>query len=111
MADADNRAGGSGIRARVEELVADIPPGRVMTYGDVAACCGYPGAARRVGAIAHGGAPGLPWHRVVSSGGRLATVRGADPDWQSAALASEGVAFRDGRILGFDAIRWYPDPA
>ena len=101
--------GGSEIRVRVEEVVADIPPGRVMTYGDVAACCGYPGAARRVGAIAHGGASGLPWHRVVASGGRLAASDGLDPDWQLAALTAEGVQIDDGRIRDFNEVRWYPD--
>ena len=100
----------SEMRTRVEALVADIPPGRVMTYGDVAACCGYPGAARRVGAIAREGTSALPWHRVVSSGGRLATSETLPPDWQSAALASEGVHVTDGTIRDFNAVRWYPDP-
>ena len=99
----------SEMRTRVEALVADIPPGRVMTYGDVAACCGYPGAARRVGAIAHEGTSNLPWHRVVVSGGRLATVGGVDPNWQSTALVAEGVRVDNGIIQDFNKVRWYPD--
>ena len=99
----------SEMRTWVESLVADIPPGRVMTYGDVAACAGFPGAARRVGAIAHEGTGDLPWHRVVASGGHLATARGLDPNWQSTALAAEGVTVRDGRIQNFEHVRWYPD--
>jgi len=99
----------SEITERVETLVADIPPGRVMTYADVAACCGYPGAARRVGAIAHNGAPGLPWHRVVASTGRLATVHDSSPNWQWEALACESVEIRDGKILHFNQVRWYPE--
>ncbi|MDR2974506.1 MAG: MGMT family protein, partial [Propionibacteriaceae bacterium] len=43
------------MRQRVEALVADIPPGRVMSYGAIAAWCGHLGAARQVGAIAHQG--------------------------------------------------------
>ena len=101
--------GESEMSTRVEEVVADIPPGRVMTYGDVAACCGYPGAARRVGAIAHEGDSGLPWHRVVASGGRLASSNGLDPDWQSEALTAEGVQISGGRIQDFNEVRWYPD--
>ncbi len=43
-------------KARVEGLVAQIPPGRVMTYGQIAALCGNPRASRIVGGIAHFGA-------------------------------------------------------
>ena len=49
-------------------IVESIPPGRVMTYGDVAAVLGSRGA-RRVGQImAHYGT-GLPWWRVIRAGG------------------------------------------
>jgi len=99
----------SKMRTRVEALVADIPPGRVMTYGDVAACCGFPGSARRVGAIAHEGRSDLPWHRVVAAGGRLATANNCDPDWQFDALAAEGVKVHNGRIQDLPKVRWYPD--
>jgi len=97
------------MRSRVEDLVADIPPGRVMTYSDVAACCGYPGAARRVGSIALGGTTGLPWHRVVAAGGRVATVHTGESNWQTDALTTEGVSVRGGRILTFNEVRWYPE--
>jgi len=97
------------MRTRVEALVADIPRGRVMTYGDVAACAGFPGAARRVGALAHEGTTGLPWHRVVASGGRLAAAHDLDPEWQSTALGAEGVRVKDGKIQDFPTVQWYPD--
>lgn len=42
-----------GFRDRVKQLVADIPAGKVMTYGQIAALCGNPRAARIVGGIAH----------------------------------------------------------
>lgn len=42
-------------RVRVETLVAQIPRGRVMTYGQIAALCGNARAARIVGGIAHFG--------------------------------------------------------
>lgn len=45
----------SGFAERVYELVAQIPMGRVMTYGQIAAMCGSPRAARIVGGIAHFG--------------------------------------------------------
>jgi methylated-DNA-protein-cysteine methyltransferase-like protein len=100
----------SDMRARVETLVADIPFGRVMTYGDVAAMCGYPGAARRVGAIAREGGSGLPWHRVVRSGGRLAVMAGGS-QWQVDALTTESILVRNGRIPDFTQRRWEPDRA
>ncbi|WP_144760376.1 MGMT family protein [Curtobacterium sp. 9128] len=54
--------------AAVAEVVRSIPPGRAMTYGDVAAVLGSR-ASRAVGKVmAHEGAD-LPWWRVVRSGG------------------------------------------
>ena len=95
-------------RDRVEGLVTAIPVGRVMTYGDIAAWCGHPGAARQVGMIAASGSAGVPWHRVVLSGGRLARRTGADPDWQATALAKESIIIRDARIQDFAARCWHP---
>src|SRR5256885_16131500 len=62
----------AGFRQRVEALVAQIPKGRVMTYGQIAALCGNARAARIVGGIAHFGNPDLPWQRVVNKQGGLA---------------------------------------
>ena len=71
-------------RQRVESIVTQIPRGRVMTYGQLAALCGNARAARIVGGIAHFGDPDLPWQRVVNKsggwprgypGGRQATCR------------------------------------
>jgi len=95
------------MREQVEALVSDIPPGRVMTYGDIAACVGHPGAARMVGMIAHQGTPGLPWQRVVNSAGGLAS--GYGPEQQAADLADDGVACADGRVLDFGRRRWAPE--
>jgi methylated-DNA-protein-cysteine methyltransferase related protein len=57
---------------KVEAIVATIPRGRVMTYGQIAAICGNARAARIVGGIAHFGDPNLPWQRVVNKQGGLA---------------------------------------
>lgn len=40
-------------KSQTYELVAQIPKGRVMTYGQIAALCGRPRAARIVGGVAH----------------------------------------------------------
>ena len=58
--------------ARVYALARRIPPGKTMTYGEVAAALGEPGAARAVGqALGHNPfAPVVPCHRVLAAGGR-----------------------------------------
>ena len=98
----------ASLRDRVELLVADIPRGRVMTYGDIAACVGHPGAARAVGAIARTGASNLPWQRVVTHSGGLASGYGTGPEEQAAALEDDGVACCDNRVVGFSRLRWLP---
>ena len=43
----------------------------MVTYGEVAALAGKPGAARGVGAVLAGSDGSLPWWRVVNASGRL----------------------------------------
>ena len=86
----------------------DIPPGRVMTYGDVAECVGHPGAARVVGQIAHTGAPDVPWQRVVNASGGLAVGYDGGRANQRRALEAEGVACGDDRVSDFERYRWWP---
>ena len=52
----------------VLDLVEQIPPGRVMAYGDVAAALGS-GGARAVGTVMARFGSGVPWHRVLRSDG------------------------------------------
>lgn len=52
----------------VLDLVDQIPPGRVMTYGDVAAWLGA-GGPRAVGTVMARYGGGVPWHRVLRAGG------------------------------------------
>ncbi|PTT18551.1 cysteine methyltransferase [Acidovorax sp. HMWF029] len=58
--------------ARVYALARRIPPGKTMTYGEMAAELGVPGAARAVGqALGHNPfAPVVPCHRVLAAGDR-----------------------------------------
>ena len=62
---------------RVLELVEAIPPGRVMTYGDVAWTFGRPGA-RAVGMVMRYHGSGLPWWRVLRAGGHPPTGHEAE---------------------------------
>ncbi len=99
---------GPGFHAAVHELAVRVPPGRVATYGDLAAALGSAQVARHVGfAMANAPADGtVPWWRVVAAGGRLARAGTAAAKRQAAALRREGVAVRDGRIVDFAARRW-----
>jgi len=57
---------------RVRKVVAEIPKGETLTYGQVAALAGSPGAARAVGNIMKGNYnKGIPCHRVVRSDGKM----------------------------------------
>ena len=72
-------------------VVRRIPPGRVATYGDVAALAGRPRAARAVGNIMRTCArPDVPCHRVIAAGGRLGGY-GGNEMLKRALLAAEGV--------------------
>jgi methylated-DNA-protein-cysteine methyltransferase related protein len=76
--------------------VRRIPRGKVATYGDVAYAAGFPGAARQVVWALHS-AQGLPWHRVVGSGGRI-LLSGEHAFEQRMRLQAEGVQFHGQRI-------------
>lgn len=97
-----------GFRTRVEALVAQIPRGRVMSYGQIAALCGSPRAARIVGSIAHFGNPELPWQRVVKKDGRLASGFPGGLEGHRAALAAEGINVSEDYKLDIKKLVWRP---
>jgi O-6-methylguanine DNA methyltransferase len=94
---------------RVLALLRRVPPGRVVTYGDLARLAGRPGAARAVGNIMREARePGLPYHRVIAAGGRLGGYGGHE-GLKQALLRQEGVPVGGGRVRGFTRYRWLPD--
>ena len=95
-------------RDAVYSLVASIPRGRVMTYGEIAALCGYPTAARQVGGLAHFGPVELPWHRVVNRLGDCASGYYGGKAGHQAALKAEGVEVHDFRIVNLKKVKWRP---
>lgn len=95
-------------KSRVYELVAQIPAGRVMTYGDIAALCGQAHAARQVGGLAHFGPTDLPWHRVVNRSGDCASGYYGGKEGHRATLEAEGFEVVDYRIVDFSERRWRP---
>lgn len=95
-------------KEEVYELVASIPKGRVMTYGDIAAYCGHPLAARQVGGLAHFGPPELPWHRVVNRHGGLASGYYGGKEGHCRALREDGYVVNEYQVVDFESIRWRP---
>lgn len=102
------RGADAGFRERVEALVAQIPRGRVMTYGQIAGLCGNARAARIVGGIAHFGDPALPWQRVVNHHGGLASGYPGGRAGHKQVLEAEGVAVSDDYRVDVDELLWWP---
>jgi methylated-DNA-protein-cysteine methyltransferase-like protein len=82
-------------------LLKSVPPGSVVSYGQLAAAAGSPRGARQVVRILHtqSRVRNLPWHRVVAAGGRIALKDPMAADLQRELLGSEGVEIKkDGRV-------------
>jgi len=94
---------------RVYDLVAQIPRGRVMTYGQVAALCGNADAAWEVGQIAHTGPTHLPWQRIVNKQGGLAQGwPNGGLDAHRAKLEADGVTVNDNYTVKVSELLWNP---
>lgn len=81
--------------------VERIPRGRVSTYGVIAQVAGLPRRARLVGTALKSvpTARRLPWHRVITSSGRIAFPESSDAfALQRSRLAREGVQLVSGRV-------------
>ena len=101
-----SRPGFAGARPRVPSMSAfeqavvrvlhSIGPGEVVSYGDVAAEAGFPGAARAVGRILATADHDVPWWRVVTATGRLVPGHEAE---HARRLRAEGVEVADGHVV------------
>lgn len=97
-----------GFREQVEAMVKMIPKGRVMTYGQLAALAGHAYAARIVGGIAHFGDPDLPWQRVVSKQGGLASGYPGGRAGHKAALEADGLEVSGDYRVDVERLLWWP---
>ena len=92
---------GTPTEAREEafsETIRSIPPGKVATYGQVAAAAGYPRYHRAVARFLKTATPGeLPWQRVLGAGGEI-KLGGRAAAEQRLRLRMEGVTFAGKRI-------------
>lgn len=98
----------SNFRQSVEAIVAQIPQGRVMTYGQLAALCGNARAARIVGGIAHFGDPDLPWQRVVNKKGGLASGYPGGRTGHKQVLEAEGIPVSEDMQVDVQKLLWWP---
>lgn len=78
-----------------------IPAGKVITYGQLAALAGLPGAARLAGTLLCGLPENteLPWHRVINAQGKISMPEDS-PGYkeQKYRLEAEGVEFNNQKI-------------
>jgi len=86
---------------RVRAVVAAIPPGRVLAYGDVAELAGAP-SPRLVGRVLAEDGHDLPWHRVLRADGTCAAHLARE---QLARLRTEGV-LADRERVDMRRYRW-----
>jgi methylated-DNA-protein-cysteine methyltransferase-like protein len=96
---------------QVYAVVRQIPPGKVASYGQIAALLGHPRAARTVGwalaALRENDEPDVPWQRVINSQGRV-SIRNLEhaPEEQQMLLEAEGVAFNERGFTNWKRYGW-----
>ena len=95
-------------RDRVYKIVGQIPKGRIMTYGQVAAMAGAAWAAWEVGQIAHRGPTDLPWQRVVNKDGGLAHGYPGGFEGHKKALLADGVEIDEDYMVDIERLLWHP---
>jgi methylated-DNA-protein-cysteine methyltransferase-like protein len=78
------------------QAIRRVPRGRVSTYGAIADAAGYPRCSRHVGRVLKE-VSGLPWQRILGSGGRV-SLKGEAAMEQRFLLEAEGVRFKGRRV-------------
>lgn len=92
------------------DIIVHIPVGKVMTYGQIAACAGSPRGARQVARLLHSMSSkhALPWHRVVNAQGKIVVPEEKSHFAQVHFLQEEGVEVSPNGIV--DLKRYRHDP-
>ena len=95
-------------KTQVLEVIAQIPEGHVMTYGQVARVAGKPRNPRQVGEILQGLQLETkhPWWRVINSSGRLSTYKVGTGDLQKRLLEAEGIVIDATGKISLEQYRW-----
>ncbi len=89
-------------------IIRNIPEGRVLTYGMVAALAGKPRGARQISRILHSMSKkyDLPWHRIVNSKGKISLKQSRGYELQKALLESEGIKFSKTDTIDLKLYSW-----
>ncbi|MCS6934401.1 MAG: MGMT family protein [Chitinophagales bacterium] len=113
-----NLRGSSGVTIKysffedVWDVVRLVPPGRVTTYGAIAAYLGAARSARTVGYamnVSHGVQPPVPAHRVVNRNGLLTGRHHfGSPHAMQHLLEEEGVKVLNNQVVNFKELFWDP---
>lgn len=98
-------------REKVYEIVREIPVGKVMTYGQIAAHLGAGYTPRTVGFVMFAAsAENVPWQRVINSQGSCSTAKLTLPiNLQQKQLEEEGVKFDEKGRCNLQLYRWLPE--
>ena len=95
----------------VIQIIKQIPPGKVMTYGQIAKIAGSPRGARQVVRVLHSMSKkyDLPWHRVLNVKGEISM---GDEEFfitQKTLLEQEGIVFNGENKVDMEMYRYQPD--
>jgi methylated-DNA-protein-cysteine methyltransferase-like protein len=95
---------------QIYDLVRQVPPGKVATYGQIAELVGGC-TARMVGyamaALKRGTAPDVPWQRVINAKGKISVHGdGIGNAMQRVILEQEGIEFDANGRLDFERFGW-----
>ncbi|MDD4663516.1 MAG: methylated-DNA--[protein]-cysteine S-methyltransferase [Caldisericia bacterium] len=92
---------------RIYEIVALIPEGKVLSYGQIARFLGSPQSARMIGWAMHQCPSGLPWHRVVKKSGDIPFHdRSIEGISQREMLEKEAVSFNAEGLIDMSLYEW-----
>lgn len=94
--DPHDRSGWTDFELAVAGVLDALEAGDLVTYGEVAAEAGFPGAARAVGSMLAKSDGTFPWWRVIAASGKLLASHRAE---QTRLLTAEGVTVRNGRVV------------
>lgn len=95
---------------RAVAIIRNIPEGKVMTYGQIAALAGSPRGARQIVRILHSMSKKykLPWHRVINARGKIGLQDDASFTLQKMYLAAEGVQVSEEGAIDLERFQYVP---
>jgi methylated-DNA-protein-cysteine methyltransferase-like protein len=97
---------------QVWEVVRQIPPGKVTSYGAIASFLGHPRSARTVGYAMNASHQqnDVPAHRVVNRNGLLSgKMHFSSPTEMEERLLLEGLTIQENQIVDFEKHFWNPE--